>query len=97
MICILINNIINVSHTYKLCKFHWYLITGTKQCYTGPLHLVESIRIALGNISDQKEQSSSSEPEHPGDKPIDNRSGHATSDTNRKNETDAKTKRQKMP
>lgn len=86
------------AHTNDL-NLNWYLITGTKQCYAGPLHLVESIRIALGNTSDRKEQSSSSEPEHPGDKPINNKSVHATKDTsdsNAKNEATAETKRQKI-
>lgn len=63
------------------------------------MHLVESIRIALGNTSDRKKQSSSSKPEHPGDKPMDDRSVHATkvtSEASRKDETDAETTRRKM-
>lgn len=41
---------------------------GTKQSYTGPLRLVESIRIALGDDDISDKQCSSSKPEDPGDK-----------------------------
>ncbi|XP_071652407.1 LOW QUALITY PROTEIN: protein tumorous imaginal discs, mitochondrial [Temnothorax longispinosus] len=76
-----------------------YKTDGTKECYSGPLHLVESIRIALGNTPNREIQSSSSEPEHPGDKPLDNRSVHTkdTSDVVGKNDTNAGMQRQKVP
>ncbi|KAL6422204.1 hypothetical protein ACFW04_010908 [Cataglyphis niger] len=76
-----------------------YKTDGTKESYSGPLHLVESIRIALGNSSNHEKQSLSSEPEHPGDKHY-NRPVHtkATSDTGSKNNTNAaEMQRQKMP
>lgn len=78
---------------------HINLSAGTKECYSGPLHLVESIRIAIGNMPNHENQSSSSEPEHPGDKPLNNRSVHTkdTSDVNSKNDTNAGMQRQKMP
>lgn len=80
-------------------KFRCYIITGTKECYS-ELHLLESIRIALGNTPSHEKQSSPSESEHPGDKPLNSRSIHATKDTSNadtKNDTDAETKRRKMP
>lgn len=40
---------------------------GTKRSYTGPLNLVESIRIALGD-EDTSDKQCPSEPEGPGDK-----------------------------
>jgi len=78
------------------------LSAGTKECYSGPLHLVESIRIALGNTSkleNRENQSSSSEPKHPGDKPLNNSSVHTkdTSDINSKDDTNAGMQRQKVP
>ncbi|XP_018312898.1 protein tumorous imaginal discs, mitochondrial isoform X1 [Mycetomoellerius zeteki] len=79
-----------------------YKTDGTKECYLGPLHLVESIRIALGNTSNlgnHNNQSSSSEPENPGDKPLNNKSVHTkdTSDVDSKNNTNAGMQRQKVP
>ncbi|XP_018353343.1 PREDICTED: protein tumorous imaginal discs, mitochondrial-like isoform X1 [Trachymyrmex septentrionalis] len=79
-----------------------YKTDGTKECYSGPLHLVESIRIALGNTSNlgnHDNQSSSSEPETPGDKPLNNKSVHAkdTSDVDSKNDTSTGMQRQKVP
>lgn len=78
------------------------LSAGTKECYSGPLHLVESIRIALRDMSkleNCENQSSATEPEHPGDKPLNNRSTHTkdTSDVDNKNETNAGMQRQKVP
>lgn len=73
--------------------------TGTKESYSGPLHLVESIRIALGNMPNHKKQFLSSEPEHPGDKHY-NKPVHTkdTSDAGSKNDTNAaEMQRQKMP
>lgn len=75
------------------------LFTGTKECYSGPLHLVESIRIALGDVPNRENQSS--EPEHPGDKPLiattSNKSMQTkdTSDVDSKNDTGMQ--RQKVP
>ncbi|XP_011256217.1 protein tumorous imaginal discs, mitochondrial isoform X1 [Camponotus floridanus] len=74
-----------------------YKTDGTKESYSGPLHLIESIRIALGNMP-EFEKLSSSEPEHPGDK-RQNRSVRTkdTSNTDRKNDTNGEMQRQKMP
>lgn len=71
------------------------LSTGTKESYSGPLHLVESVRIALENMS--KNQSSSSKPEHPGDKPLNNKSVHTKDTSDNKNDTNTGMKRQKVP
>nr|XP_034176343.1 protein tumorous imaginal discs, mitochondrial-like isoform X1 [Osmia lignaria] len=43
---------------------------GSKQSYTGPLHLVESIRIALGDKNVCNSQCSTSEPQGPEDQPL---------------------------
>lgn len=82
---------------YKYIVINCCLSTGTKESYSGPLHLIESIRIALGNMPEFEKQSSS-EPEHPGDK-RQNRSVRTkdTSDTDRKNDTNGEMQRQKMP
>ena len=47
-----------------------YKTDGSKQSYTGPLHLVESIRIALGDKNVPNSQCSTSEPQGPGDQPL---------------------------
>ncbi|KAL0117584.1 hypothetical protein PUN28_010413 [Cardiocondyla obscurior] len=75
-----------------------YKTDGSKECYLGPLHLVESIRIALGKIPNHQNKLSSTEPEHPGDKSFNNRSIHTkdTSEDN-KNDTTAGIQRQKVP
>lgn len=77
---------------------HKNLFAGTKECYSGPLDLVESIRIALGDMPIRKDQSSSSEPEHSRDKPLDNRSVQTkdTLDVDNKNDTNAGMQRQKV-
>lgn len=41
---------------------------GTKQSFVGPLDLVGSIRVALGDESTCNNKSSDSIPQHPGDK-----------------------------
>jgi len=61
----------------KICQFRYYLFTGTKECYSGPLHLVESIRIALGNMSNQEKLLS----EHPEDKSQNDNLVHSIKDT----------------
>jgi len=99
------NFIYNIYHNKRLFLKNadiYILFAGTKECYSGPLHLVESIRIALGNTSNlgnHDNQSSSSESENPGDKPLNNKSVHTkdTSDVDSKNDTNTGMQRQKMP
>lgn len=60
--------------------------------------MVESIRIALGNMPNREKQPSSSEPEHPGDKSLDNKPVHIKdTDADSKNDTNAEMRRRKMP
>jgi len=88
--------IILTKDILDVCHIRTNLSTGTKECYSGPLHLVESIRIALGDTPNHENQSS--EPEHPGDKPL-NRSVQTkdTSDVDNKNDTNTGMQRQKVP
>ncbi|XP_017886250.2 protein tumorous imaginal discs, mitochondrial-like [Ceratina calcarata] len=58
-----------------------YKTDGTKQSHAGPLNLVESIRIALGDKSVSNIEDDSSEPEGPGDKPQGRQAHRKTSDT----------------
>lgn len=57
---------------YKLKKCVYFLFTGTKQSFVGPLDLVRSIRVALGDESTCNNKSSDSIPQHPGDKAQEN-------------------------
>lgn len=86
-----------IVYLEKLKKLYLDKLNCTKESYSGPLHLIESIRIALGNMP-EFEKLSSSEPEHPGDK-RQNRSVRTkdTSNTDRKNDTNGEMQRQKMP
>lgn len=60
--------------------------------------MVESIRIALGNMPNREKQPSLSEPEHPGDKSLDNKPVHTKdTDADSKNDTNAEMQRRKMP
>nr|XP_050852383.1 protein tumorous imaginal discs, mitochondrial isoform X1 [Vespula vulgaris] len=49
-----------------------YKTDGTKQSFVGPLDLVRSIRVALGDESTCNNKSSDSIPQHPGDKAQEN-------------------------
>lgn len=62
------------------------IIVGTKQSFVGPLNLVGSIRVALGDESICNNKSSSSILQHPGDKAQgDNVSANIDSDINIEN------------
>lgn len=58
-------------------------ILGTKQSFVGPLDLVQSIRVALGDEIISNKKFLNSVPEHPGDKPqVDDTSVNVDSNDN---------------
>ncbi|KAG5311674.1 TID protein, partial [Acromyrmex insinuator] len=74
-------------------------IHGVTYKTDGPLHLVESIRIALGNTSNLGNHDNQSSSSEPGDKSLNNKSVHTkdTSDVDSKNDTNTGMQRQKVP
>lgn len=72
----------NIDYSEKFYFITFVLPTGTKQCYTGPLDLLESIRIALGDKDISHRNSGSSNCEDRKDKSQNNNGMKSSSSIN---------------